>query len=89
MGVKFQDCQKWGKANVTWLKELASNLSSIFISFIPSRKKQVLRRFRPAAGLVGGHDAVAGLHVGHLLLEALVLRCTILNLVVLGELGAK
>ena len=29
------------------------------------------------------------LHVGHLLLEVHVLRRTILNLVVLGELGAK
>ena len=40
-------------------------------------------------GFVRGHNAVAGLHVGHLLLEAHVLRGTILNLVVLGELGAE
>ena len=40
-------------------------------------------------GSVRGHCAVAGLHVGHLLLEAHVLRGTILNLVVLGELGAE
>ena len=40
-------------------------------------------------GFVRGHDAVAGLHVDHLLLKAHVLRRTILNLVVLGELGAK
>ena len=40
-------------------------------------------------GFVRGHDAVVGLHVGHLLLEVHVLRRTILNLVVLGELGAK